>query len=438
MRGPERRWLIAVLFISVVVVACSRLYVQVPVRGVHVSEGGLISTVFLVGDFGRPSLPLRNLVDAINHDVAEVIERTPRTAPVILGLGDNLYEEGLPHDLDAPGAEVEVATLRAIATQFARIQNQGRQVPLLLIPGNHDYNDDALAIRDNLGDISRWYFLDELAIDGTDAWTHFPGDASSFGSAAELFDHLEDDPAARVEFMAPMPVPGFDPGLRVIAVDSELILDLYAEGYKDLATLYWQSLERALVAAPDDAWLMIAAHHPPVTYGKHGSTPLGNWMFGQGWPQFPKVWQKALAFTMPFGIALGIVINPAALAIAAAPSLTNAFVPGSKQDVGSGPYDQYAAELLNLAARYEVDVVLAGHDHNTQIIELSEIEGFSGDSLLVITGAGSKIDPVRRGPGTVAYLSNYSYVRMTQWVGGLIFEIIDQQGGSRYRYDLSS
>ena len=132
------------------------------------------------------------------------------------------------------------------------------------------------------------------------------------------------------------------------------------------------------------------------------------------------------------------MINPAALAIAAAPSLTNVFVPGSKQDVGSGPYDQYAAELLNLAARYEVDVVLAGHDHNTQIIELSEIEGFSGDSLLVITGAGSKIDPVRRGPGTVAYLSNYSYVRMTQWVGGLIFEIIDQQGGSRYRYDLSS
>ena len=60
-----------------------------------------------------------------------------------------------------------------------------------------------------------------------------------------------------------------------------------------------------------------------------------------------------------------------------------------------------------------------------------------GDTLLVVTGAGSKVDPVRRGLGTVAYLSNYSWVRMTQYARGLSFEIIDRQGGSRYRYDLS-
>ena len=439
MTASEKCWSIAVFVTAVIsVAACSRVYVQEPAFSLKVSEGDVISTVFLIGDLGRPSAPLENLIDAISHDVSEATAQTPRSAPMILGLGDNLYEKGLPHDLEVPGAEAEVATLRAIGTQFARIQNKGHQVPLMLIPGNHDYNDDALAIRNNLGDISRWYFLEELAIDGADAWTHLPGDASRFGSAAELFDHLEGDPAARVEFMAPMPIPGFDPGLFVIAVDSELILDLYAQGYKDLAASYWQRLERVLLKAPDDAWLMIAAHHPPVTYGKHGKMSFGNWMFGQGWPQFPQVWQKALVATLPLGILLGVVVYPAALAIAAAPPLANSIVLGRKQDVGSDPYDQYAAEFLKLTAEYEVDAVVAGHDHSTQIIELSAIEGFSGDSLLVITGAGSDVGPVRRGPGTVAYLSNHSYVRVTQRTGGLIFEIIDQQGGTHYQYEVSS
>ena len=439
MTASKKCWSIAVFVVSVIsVTACSRVYVQEPAFSLEVSAGDVISTVFLIGDLGRPSAPLDNLIDAISHDVTEATAQTPRSAPIILGLGDNLYEKGLPHDLEAPGAEAEVATLRAIGTQFARIQNKGHQVPLMLIPGNHDYNDDALAIRNNRGDISRWYFLEELAIDGADAWTHLPGDASRFGSAAELFDHLEGDPAARVEFMAPMPIPGFDPGLFVIAVDSELILDLYAQGYKDLAASYWQRLEQVLLEAPDDAWLMIAAHHPPVTYGKHGRMSFGNWMFGQGWPQFPQVWQKALVATLPLGILLGVVVYPAALAIAAAPPLATSLVSGRKQDVGSAPYDQYAAEFLKLTAEYDVDAVLAGHDHSTQIIELSAVEGFSGDSLLVITGAGSDVGPVRRGPGTVAYLSNHSYVRVTQHTGGLIFEIIDQQGRAHYQHEVSS
>ena len=439
MTASEKCWSIAVFVVSVIsVTACSRVYVQEPAFSLEVSAGDVISTVFLIGDLGRPSAPLDNLIDAISHDVTEVTAQTPRSAPIILGLGDNLYEKGLPHDLEAPGAEAEIATLRAIGTQFARIQNKGHQVPLMMIPGNHDYNDDALAIRNNRGDISRWYFLEELAIDGADAWTHLPGDASRFGSAAELFDHLEGDPAARVEFMEPMPIPGFDPGLFVIAIDSELILDLYAQGYKDLAASYWQRLEQVLLEAPDDAWLMIAAHHPPVTYGKHGRMSFGNWMFGQGWPQFPQVWQKALVATLPLGILLGVVVYPAALAIAAAPPLATSLVSGRKQDVGSAPYDQYAAEFLKLTAEYDVDAVLAGHDHSTQIIELSAVEGFSGDSLLVITGAGSDVGPVRRGPGTVAYLSNHSYVRVTQRTGGLIFEIIDQQGEAHYQYEVSS
>ena len=433
----RRRWAVVAVVVSLVAVACSRLYVEAPAGGVAVPGGEPLSTVFLIGDFGRPGPPLEDLVDAISGDVTDAAEASRRTAPLILELGDNLYEEGLPRDLNAPGADAEVAKLRAIAAQFARISHGGRQVPVALIPGNHDYDDNALLTENNRGDISRWYFLDELGIDGASAWTHVPGDASRFDSSADLFAHLEGDPAARVSFMEPMPVPGLDAGLWVVALDSELILDLYAEGYEQLAADYWESLDRVLAASPAGSWLMIAAHHPPVTYGKHGPPSAGNWVFGQGWPQFPKAWQKALAFATPLGVVLGIVIHPAALALAVAPPLATVFASGRQQDVGSPVYDRYADELLRLAAVHDVDAVLAGHDHNTQIIELSAIDGFAGDTILVISGAGSKVDPVRRGAGTVAYLANYSYVRMIQYVGGVSFEIVDRQGGTRFRYGLS-
>jgi hypothetical protein len=310
-------------------------------------------------------------------------------------------------------------------------------VPLVLIPGNHDYNDNALVNERNLGDISRWYFPAELGIEGASAWTHAPGDATGFADAAALYAHLDGDPAAHAAFMAPARVSQFGREIAVVAIDSELLLDLYAAGREDLTEPYWEGLERELAAAPTGAWRIIAAHHPPVTYGKHGAPALGNWVFGQGYPQFPGTIQKVLAFAMPLGIVAGIVVHPAALALSAAPPVSTAILAGRKQDVGSGPYERYTAEMLRIAAQYDVDVIVAGHDHNTQLIELAALEGYTDDTLLVITGAGSKVDPVRRGRGTVAFLSDYSFVRMTRYGNGLSFEIVDRRGRIPFRYDLS-
>ena len=91
MTASKRRWRIAVFVTLVIsVVACAHVYVQEPVFRSNVSDGDVISTVFLIGDLGRPSLPLENLIDAINHDVTEAIAQTPRTIPIILGLGEGL------------------------------------------------------------------------------------------------------------------------------------------------------------------------------------------------------------------------------------------------------------------------------------------------------------------------------------------------------------
>ncbi len=417
--------------------ACSRIYLEAAAGGVPHGDTRELSVTYLIGDFGRPGAAFRDLVAGIRADASSLEGIGLRTDPMILELGDNLYEEGLPHDLDLPGAQEEVDKLRELAAAFAEVRLAGGQVPVVLIPGNHDYSDNALELTDNLGDISRWYFLEELAIEGAQAWTQVPGSADGFRDAAALFAHLEGDPAARVDFMAPAAVPHTDREIHIVAIDSELVLDLHEAGHDDLVAAYWGAFDNELAAAPEGTWLMVAAHHPPITYGKHGEPSLGNWVFGQGYPQFPKAWQKALVAAWPVGIALGIVVHPVAAALVAVPPVTTALVTGRKQDMGSAPYDAYSAALLERVGRYGVDVVLAGHDHNTQIIELGKIDDLEAGALVVITGAGSKVDPVRRGDGTVAFLADYSWVRMAQFANGLSFDIVDRQGERRYRYELS-
>jgi hypothetical protein len=430
-------WLALLVVALLPAASCSRVYVQAPAGGQPIDADAPLSVVYLIGDFGRPEQPFQDLTAVLRRDVEALADLDLRTAPMILELGDNLYEDGLPRDLQQPGARGEVDKLRAIAAGFAGIRHGGSQVPLVLIPGNHDYADDALARNGNLGDISRWYFLEELGIEGAGAWTHVPGDAQRFSSAAQLYEHLDGDAAAHAEFMAASPVPHLDPDIHVFAIDSELLLDLYDDGHDELAAAYWEELERQLAAAPDREWRFVATHHPPVTYGKHGEPSFGNWVFGQGWPQFPSAWQKGLAMAVPLGIVAGVVVHPAALVLSVATPLSTALVTGRKQDVGSQAYDRYAAELLRIVDEGGVDGIFSGHDHNTQFIELAAVDDVVTEPLLVITGAGSKVDPVRRGPGTVAFLSDYSYVRLTHHAGGLSFEIIDRQGESRYRYDLA-
>lgn len=426
------------LTVLLAALSCGRYYARPPADvGEAVEHGSPLSVVYLIGDFGRPAQPFRDLTAAMGRDVRNLPGDGLRTPPMILELGDNLYEDGLPRDLSAPGAAREVDKLRAIAAGFADLRFGASQVPLVLIPGNHDYANDALSRDGNLGDISRWYFLDELGIAGASSWQQVPGDAAAFADAAELGAHLEGDVAAHVEFMAPAPVPHLDRDLRIWAIDSELVLDLYDQGHDELAARYWDMLDRSLAGSSGVTWRFVAVHHPPVTYGKHGEPAFGNWVFGQGWPQFPRGWQKAVAVAAPLGIVLGVVAYPAAVVISAAGPVSTALTTGRKQDVGSDPYDRYAAELLRLVEKHDLDGVLAGHDHNTQLIELAEVEGFDGDSLLVITGAGSKVDPVRRGDGTVAHLSDYSFVRLTQYPGGLSFEIFDRTGEMRFRYDVA-
>ena len=174
---PKRLLVVAIAATIGLLPACSRVYVAPPGSIESPAATPPLSVVYLVGDFGMPKDSFVELTDAIGRDV-EGDEALPlRSAPIILELGDNLYEKGLPHDLSAPGAQEEIDKLRAIAGEFAEIRYRGDQVSLVLVPGNHDYQDNAL-VQEEFGDISRWYFLEELGVEGAEHWDHEPGDAA--------------------------------------------------------------------------------------------------------------------------------------------------------------------------------------------------------------------------------------------------------------------
>ncbi len=432
---PKRLFVAAIAATIGLLPACSRIYVAPPGSIESPAATPPLSVVYLVGDFGMPKDSFVHLTDAIGRDVEGDEALSLRSAPIILELGDNLYERGLPHDLSAPGAQEEIDKLRAIAREFAEIRYRGDQVSLVLVPGNHDYQDNAL-VQEEFGDISRWYFLEELGVEGAEHWDHEPGDAAGFASAAALSAHLDGNPRAHTDFMEPASIPGTGDDVFIVALDSELVLDLYAEGLDDLADAYFERLAEALDAVPAGGWKMIAAHHPPVTYGKHGRPSFGNWLFGQGWPQFPKTWQWGLAAAVPLGVVLGIVAAPAAAIIVEAPPVSTALVSKRKQDVGSEPYGRYAEKLLEIAHDHSVAVILAGHDHNTQLIDLGSVNAGAASGLLVVTGAGSRVDSVSKGPGLLAYVADYSYVRMVHYASRLSFEIKGRHGELLYRYDL--
>ena len=397
---------------SLILVGCANIYIA-PGQKVSHPVGNHTQTMYIAGDFGSPGSLLEDVTNAIAKDTAQ-----QPSMPYIIGLGDNLYVRGFPRR-DVVTSK-PFAKLRKIAKLFARCRYKNKPLPLITIPGNHDYNDDAVSRDRNWGNIAPWYFLSQMEKSPLfEHWVFAPGDATSYSSASELYEYLYRDLRHLVAFMKPKKIFTGDSSTAIIAIDSELIIDLFAAGYYDLAKKYLQFLEHALEENKNHKWVILLTHHPLASYAKHRPGKWGSFLLGPGWPQFPKWWHKILMIP-----PLGTLTTFGWWAI------------HYPQDLHSGAYENYRRSVHQLLRGSNVSLVISGHEHCTQLIDLQQTTTMktSRSCMQLVCGEAAKQDPVTAGEGTLFFHTGGGYSQIKFFERQLLIEMKDRKGQQLYNY----
>ena len=297
-------------------------------------ENQVAYRILLIGDAGEPK-PREQVLDSLHRWVLKAPERT-----LVVFLGDNAYPEGLT---PARQRDAQERLLRQLAAV------KGTEATALFVPGNHD-------------------------------WANGKADGHAAVLRQEEFvrqfaEFLPRGGCPGPEFLD---LPGVQPVTRLVALDTQWWLHDDAKPTSQCAAgspvAVIASLKEALAT---DLPVIVAAHHPLATYGRHGG------FFDWRDHLFPQTRVPGLRwFWLPL---------PGVGSLFPLVHTWNR----SAQDLGSSANRTMRASLEQaLASRAEEVktpvIYVAGHDHNLQIIE-----GRVADYVLVSgLGSSSKATPV--------------------------------------------
>jgi len=287
-------------------------------------------TLYLVGDAGEPDIVNQPLGKVLRHQV----EQTGSNATVLY-LGDNVYPKGMPEE----GSRTRAAAELTLRTQAGWIQGLG--VRGIFVPGNHDWqragkNGQAVLL-------NQQQFLDSLHDNNISL---LPRDGCP----------------GPVE----IPIPG---NAVLVIIDTQWFLHPWDKPSGDESPCDVKTSADALVALGDifarnaGKRVIMAAHHPLITYGEHGG------VFTWKDHLFPLTDVKRnLYIPMP---VIGSVY----------PLYRKWF--GDIQDTAHPLYKEMSNLIQGVMKDYPGSVYAAGHEHALQYLVR--------DSLYMIgSGAGSK------------------------------------------------
>jgi len=325
-----------------------------------------VVTFYAVGDWGAESKERDRMTALLRADVARIGPREVK--PFVLGLGDNLYPNGLPEgwpEDHVPGLKID----RAFQDVFDRVRYQNKGLTYHVVHGNHDYR----------GDILLWETFVEGRYEGTYDNSRFVSyslhhddimDTNSETEYEALKQAVADGEAINRPELIPLPTDE----IAIIALDTEALLHLYVD-YRDnydeenpppSATLIgqqWNDLQRLLDANKDVSWIFVVGHHPIASHGVHGG-------------HHPR----------PLGLHLEGLFEG-----------TKSLV-GLKdlQDLNHPAYKEFADRLYRILAAAGRNIIyVSGHEHSLQFLDVKS------NVLQVISGSGSKLSPVSKGSDTI-------------------------------------
>jgi hypothetical protein len=310
------------------------------------------AAVILIGDAGAP----KTFDEPVLHAVRRVLAGRPDTT-VVLFLGDNVYPVGLPDSADPAFPEAA----RRLMAQV----DLAREVPVLFVPGNHDWDRS-----------------------GREGWERIRREGR----------FISRESGGRARLLPVDGCPGPDTadvgsGIRLVLLDTEWWLfphEKPGQGSACAARTRAEvvaGLERAL-GESRGRQVIVAAHHPIESGGPHGG------YFSLSDHLFPlRNLHPALFLPLPLVGTLYPAVRGFGI---------------FAEDLSSGPYHALRAALDSAFACDPPAIYAAGHDHTLQLIDRGR------PPLLAVSGAGtydheSHVEGI---PGTRLALSDAGFMRV--------------------------
>jgi hypothetical protein len=292
-------------------------------------------TLFLIGDCGEPYVTGDPIGDVLRKKVTEAGANV-----TVLYLGDNVYPKGLPFE----GERLREPGEAALANQVKWVS--GLPAKAFFIPGNHDWHHWGRKGLQYVLNQQRW--IDSLKV-----------------------DHIAIAP--RDGCPGPVEIMLDDKNVLVI-LDTQWLLHQWEKpgeesGCDAKTTADVLSLLHDIFERHKSKRIIIAAHHPLITYGEHGGV-------------FPL---KAHIF--PLEELTDYLYVPLPLVGSIYPLYRKWF--GHIQDTAHPTYRQFSEAIQDIMAQHPGSIYAAGHEHGLQYI-------LKDSSHLIVSGSGAKTEHLRK------------------------------------------
>ncbi|MDQ7949771.1 MAG: BamA/TamA family outer membrane protein [Pedobacter sp.] len=309
--------------------------------------------VILIGDAGEMNAgQMASLKNAAKH----VIKGKTST----FYLGDNVYPVGFA----IPGYGNRVETAKILQSQFQPMREAGSAV--YFIPGNHDWDKSG------------------------------PNGLAKIKAQSEYLDTFNDPLLKMVPANGcPDPVAiKLTDKLTVIAYDSEWWLFPYNKANPE-ADCDCQTKEEVVARMQDlmeqnkNKIILLASHHPFQSYGAHGGY---------------FTWRNHL---LPLTLLNKNLVIPLPVIGSVYPLLRSTLL--SPEDINHPEYKDMMKNVNSVFGKKSNVVYVAGHEHGLQLIKSAEF-------TQIISGAGSKMTPNKKGKNSLFQEMNQGYVIADQLI----------------------
>lgn len=381
MKGRLRKFVRAIIFSMPVVailvtllVPRSDKYKPFVNKNYLSSEKVATATVsfYALGDWGTANTHQKVVAEILRRDLQQL--KNTHASPFVLGLGDNVYPDGLP-DEEFNDPQVSSMLSERFGQAYHNTKHGGQAVAFHVVPGNHDYHQTNGRLHEET--------TAEHLFNGANDSPIFKSYPIHHGEIADSNDNEEHQALKKKDLQdIALPQSVVDTvDLLVIALDTPLYLKLYSQGKTTVIQEHWSYLRKRLQQSPAK-WKLLFGHHPVKSHGSHGGfRSLREWTWTGTRDVIPYFLRP---FTFLWLTSLSVISDL---------SIHSIFP--YRQDLNHPSYGSFAEDLREIIDAYHVDFYVAGHDHNLQFIDLGK------NSFQIISGSAGKLNSVSHDKDTI-------------------------------------